>query len=326
MKKQEMKTITREQAVKMLAKKGIILPECNILENVPAIAEQKKDYISMIEFKFICSVNGIENEIVPDNSNTKKAEYSRMGIIYKGSKILSPIGYIAELLKAGNDKTGKAVFTFSLLPGTMLYEIIINGIIELVKGTCCCNCPGCYAKTGRYNCDNVLQSMGINTYLVNNYPEFVQAAINAQLASAIRGEVRIHAAGDFNTNNPEQYANMWLEIAKKNNTFRFWTYTKVTRFETLFDGLKNANIVKSIIPSIGFNFGHCDYIINAYYTLKAMGKSVYICKCGIDRNQHCEKCGVCATYEYVLFLEHSTDYKAELDPLYDKFVDLVNNQ
>jgi hypothetical protein len=154
----------------------------------------------------------------------------------------------------------------------------------------------------------------------------VKACINAQLEYIGRGEIRIHAAGDFNTKNPDIYAEMWHDIAKKNNTFRFWTYTKVKRFETLFDGLKNANIVKSVIPGIGFNFGHCDYIINAYYTLKELGKKVYICKCGIDKNQHCERCGVCATYEYVLFLEHSTDYKPEQDPLFDKFIELVNNQ
>lgn len=90
--------------------------------------------------------------------------------------------------------------------------------------------------------------------------------------------------------------------------------------------MKNANIVKSVIPGIGFNFGHCDYIINAYYTLKELGKSVYICKCGIDKNQHCERCGVCATYEYVLFIEHSTGYNAEKDPLYNKLCEIVNNQ
>jgi len=148
----------------------------------------------------------------------------------------------------------------------------------------------------------------------------------AQLEYIGRGEIRIHAAGDFNTKDPESYARMWYDIAKKNNSFRFWTYTKVKQFETLFDNLKNANIVKSVIPGIGFNFGTCEYIINAYYTLQEMNESVYICKCGIDKMQHCEKCGVCATYKYVLFVEHSTSYKAEKDPLYAKLCEIVNNQ
>ena len=257
---------------------------------------------------------------------TKRETYKKYGIEFKSDKVLSPVGWIPELLKEGNGKTGKNVLTFSVLPGTCEYEIVINGIIQAVKGTCICDCIGCYAKTGRYNCDNVTHSLGINTYLVNNYPDFVKACISAQLEYAGRGEVRIHAAGDFNTLDPDTYANMWYEIAKKFTSFRFWTYTKIKRFESLFDGLKNANIVKSVIPGIGFNFGHCDYIINAYYTLREMGKSVYICKCGIDKTQHCERCGVCATYDYVLFLEHSTGYKAEKDPLYGKLCELVNNQ
>ena len=257
---------------------------------------------------------------------TKKEVYEKYDIQFNNDKILSPIGFTPELLKQGNDKTGKAVYTFSVLPGNGDYTVTINGKKQTIKGTCVCTCSGCYAMTGRYNCDNVVNSMAVNTYLVNYHIDFVYRAIMAQLEYIGRGEVRIHAAGDFNTINSKQYANMWLDIAKKNNSFRFWTYTKMKQYETLFDNLKNANIVKSVIPGIGFNFGHCDYIINAYYTLKDLGQSVYICRCGIDKNQHCERCGVCATYKYVLFIEHSTEYKAEKDPLYKKLIDIINNQ
>lgn len=258
---------------------------------------------------------------------SKKQVYASYGIEFtKDGKIVSPIGKICELLKEGNSKTGKQVYTFSILPGTAEYTIDINGKDYTVKGTCICDCNGCYAKTGHYNHDNTIRSMAINTYLVNNHIDFVKACIMAQLENIGRGEIRIHAAGDFNTGNPEQYVAMWFEIAKKFNSFRFWTYTKVKRFETLFDNLKNANIVKSVIPGIGLNFGKCEYIINAYYTLLDMEQSVYICKCGIDKEQHCEKCGVCATYKYVLFIEHSTGYNAEKDPLYSKLCEIVNNQ
>lgn len=257
---------------------------------------------------------------------TKKAIYAKHGIEFSSDKIASPIGLISELLKEGNGKTGKQVYTFSMLPGTGEYTFEKDNVQYTVKGTCACDCNGCYAKTGRYNCDNVITSMAVNTYLVNNHIDFVKACIMAQLEYIGRGEIRIHAAGDFKTVNPDLYANMWYEIAKKNNAFRFWTYTKIKQYESLFDTLKNANIVKSVIPGIGFNFGTCEYIINAYYTLKELGKSVYICKCGIDKNQHCERCGVCATYEYVLFVEHSTGYNAEKDPLFSKLVEIVNNQ
>lgn len=257
---------------------------------------------------------------------TKKEVYAKYGIEFKNGKILSPLGWICEPLKEGNDKTGKAVYTFSLLPGNFDYTVEINGKVYVICGTCVCKCKGCYAMTGHYNHDNTIRSMAINTYLVNYHIDFVYRCIMAQLEYIGRGEIRIHAAGDFNTVNSEQYANMWYQIAKKNNSFRFWTYTKVKKYETLFDELKNANIVKSVIPGIGFNFGHCNYIINAYYTLKDLGESVYICRCGIDKNQHCENCGVCATYKYVLFIEHSMEYKAEKDPLFEKLVNIINNQ
>ena len=259
-------------------------------------------------------------------NKSKKAIYAAHGIEFKDGKILSPYGWTSELLKEGNSKTGKAVYTFSILPGTEIYAINIAGTIVYVKGTCICDCVGCYAKTGFYRMENVKNSLGLNTLLVNDHIDFVKNAIAAQLECLGRGEIRIHAAGDFNTANPDQYASMWLELATAFPAFRFWTYTKIKRFEGLFDGLKNANIVKSVIPHLGVNFGHCDYVINAYYTLLSMGCSVYICKCGIDKNQHCERCGVCATYDFVLFLEHSTSYKAENDPLFDKLCEIVNNQ
>lgn len=257
---------------------------------------------------------------------TKKEVYAAHGIQFGNGKIISPIGPVAELLKEGNTKTGKAVYTFSVLPGTAVYKLTIGGASVDVKGTCVCDCIGCYAMTGNYRFSGVVKSMAINTWLVNNCIDFVRNAIAAQLETIGRGEIRIHAAGDFNTENPEAYSGMWLDIARAFPSFRFWTYTKVRKYETLFDGLKNANVVKSIIPHVGINFGHCDYIINAYYTLLSMGASVYICKCGIDKNQHCEKCGVCTAYDYVLFVEHSTAYKAEEDPLFPALCEIVNNQ
>ena len=257
---------------------------------------------------------------------TKKAIYAKHGIEFKNGKIVSPIGNICELLKEGNDKTGKLVLTFSLLPGTGTFEIDINNKHFSVKGTCVCCCKGCYAMTGHYRQSSAIKSMVINTFLVNYHIDFVKACIAAQLEYMEQGEVRIHAAGDFNTENSENYATMWHDIASEYKTFIFWTYTKIKKYENLFDDLGNANIVKFVIPGIGVNYGHCDYIINAYFTLKAAGKKVYICKCGIDKNQHCENCKVCATYEYVLFIEHSTGYNAEKDPMYNKLVEIINNQ
>ena len=244
---------------------------------------------------------------------TKRQYYAMFGIVYADGKITDPDGRaINELLKEGNSKTGKHVLTWSLPAGS--------------AGTCICDCPGCYAKTGFYKASSVKECLARNLYYVNKYPLFVKHAIIAQVLASGAKEVRIHASGDFNTANPRAYATMWKEIASACPDASFWTYTKMEELENMFDGMDNANIVKSIIPGRGVNYGHCDYVIRLYEILTAAGENVFICRCGIDKNQHCENCGHCATSKYVLFLEHSTDYKAEKDPLYPVLCDIVNAQ
>lgn len=242
----------------------------------------------------------------------KKQIYAKHGIEYVNGKIIYHGQPIAELLKEGNSKTGKRVYTWSMLPGK--------------EGTCVCSCEGCYAMTGFYQMPSVKAALQQNTDIVNNDIEFFYSAISAQLETIGSGEIRIHAAGDFNTKNPTEYAYTWQRIAKENPSFLFWTYTKVSQFENLFDDIHNANIVKSVINGIGYNFGHCDYIINVYKKLKAAGANVYICRCGIDKSQHCENCKHCATADFVLFIEHSTAYKAESDPAFEELKAIINAQ
>ena len=246
------------------------------------------------------------------NVNSKRAIYAKYGIKYSAGKILYNGEWIAELLKAGNSKTGKRVWTWSTLPGK--------------NGTCVCDCKGCYAQTGFYRMPGVIKSLELNTAIVNNDIAFFYSAVSAQLETIGSGEVRIHAAGDFNTRNPDEYAETWKRIVKENPSFLFWTYTKIKKFESLFDDTENGNIVKSIIDGVGYNFGHCDYIIRVYDMLKKAGKSVYICRCGIDKNQHCENCKHCATSEFVLFIEHSTSYNAEKDPRFNELKAIIDAQ
>lgn len=152
---------------------------------------------------------------------SKKEIFGKYGIEYRDGKILSPIGWIKPLLKEGNSKTGKAVLTWSMLPGNGHVTIAINGKPYTVYGTCVCNCVGCYAQTGFYKMSSVIRSLAINTYLVNNFSGFVKNAIMAQLETMGRGEIRIHASGDFNTEKPNEYSALWHEIAKDFPSFRF---------------------------------------------------------------------------------------------------------
>lgn len=279
---------------------------------------------------------------------TKKDIYAGFGIEYKNGKINAPaFGLINPLLKNGNKKIGKGVYHFSTLPTNSLFfacgplsaavlesaKDFCDGRVRLnisaesgVRGTCSCTCKdpftgeiSCYATTGRYVFDNVRASLMRNTILARHFMGFVYNAISAQIIADRIKTVRIHAAGDFFSHG---YGMMWRRIAHENPSVIFWTYTKVRDYETIFDGLENANIVKSLISHNGktvFNFGHAKEIAALYWSLKSAGEDVHFCACGIpgfdvDGKIHCNNCPACATCKYVLFLEHSTTYNAAQDP------------
>lgn len=235
-----------------------------------------------------------------------------------GARIVSPIGNIMPVLKDGNTKTGKRVKTFSVMPTNKVFDTAFGKVC----GTCPFHCEKCYATKGKYNCDNVINSNAINTILARDYLEFLDSAIRAQLDTLPGVDIRIHAAGDFFN---KEYAEMWRGIVADYPNNNFWTYTK-SEYENTFAGLENGNIVKSLLPGIGFNFGHIDYILRAYVELVARGESPYICRCTFDKKQHCENCRGCINNKYVLFVEHSTEYKAEKDPLFSVACAIVDMQ
>lgn len=237
----------------------------------------------------------------------KKSEiYAKYGIEYKGGKIITPIGPMNELLKAGNSKVGKSVKTWSMN-----------------QTTCACHCKGCYGDTGFYRMANVKKSLDMNTKLATEHLEFFERAIRAQLETLADGtEIRIHALGDFFS---LEYVMVWHNIARDFSKLIFWTYTKRAEYEASFDDLDNANIVKSMVNG-QYNFGHCDHVMKMYEDLKKAGEKVHICRCGVDDNQHCAGCHECSISKYVLFIEHSTEYKAKDDPLFKELEAVINNQ
>lgn len=259
---------------------------------------------------------------------SKKEIYAAYGIKFEYGKIEAPeFGFIPPLLINGNEKIGHGCYHFSTLPTNQLFEVIINDRNYTIPGTCPCHCKGCYATKGNYNYPDIKIGLAIKTILVRKYPEFVIAAINAQIKADRVELLRIHASGDFDITNVEcSEIDIWRNIAINNPNVKIWSYTKVKNAEDAFDDIANINIVKSIIPGCGFNFGHCDYILNTFKKLKANNESVYICRCGIDKNQHCVNCTGCSKNKYVLFVEHSTGYKAEKDPLFNELKDIIEKQ
>lgn len=255
---------------------------------------------------------------------SKKAIYAEYGIKYANGKILAPVfGWINPLLLDGNAKLGKGVWTWSTLPSNKAFTVEINGHVFNVVGTCPCNCAGCYAQTGFYNMPSVKQSNAVKTVLARDHMDFVKRAIIAQIHADNILLCRIHASGDFFN---AEYINAWRDIVNASPLCTFWTYTKNASAENAFADCKNINIVKSVIHGYGFNFGKCEYILRVYKALKAMNKDVYICRCGVDKNQHCINCKGCSKNEYVLFIEHSTGYVAENDPLFAEITKIIDAQ
>lgn len=238
---------------------------------------------------------------------TKAMIYKEYGICYnpKTQKIATPCGMSRELLRKGNKKIGKNVFQWSM-----------------TTETCVCKCKDCYGEKGCYCFPSVKKTLAMNTDIATSHLEFFKNAIMAQCATFKDGtEIRIHVVGDFFS---KAYVNAWREIIAMYPNLVFWTYTK-TKYVNAFDDLPNANIVKSLVNG-KLNFGKCAHVLALYDELTKAGKSVHICKCGVDENQHCEGCHKCSISEYVLFLEHSTNYKSMDDELFTEFCDVVNNQ
>ena len=264
---------------------------------------------------------------------SKKEIYARYGIMYKSGKIYTKrFGWINPLLVNGNEKIGIGCYHFSTLPTNRTFEIEINGKTETVQGTCKCTCvnektgkTACYATKGNYNYTSVKVALAKRTILCYENLLFVENAIKAQLEADNIKLCRIHAAGDFFS---IEYAEMWRRIVESFPDVTFWTYTKNKECERVFNGLTNGNIVKSFLPNGKINFGHCDHVMNMYNLLKASGKKVHICFCGIEKYagipaKHCTDCHSCAECDYVLFIEHSTDYKAADDPLFPELVKMI---
>lgn len=264
---------------------------------------------------------------------------------------------IVPVLKNGNTKIGRGVWQFSITAGNapLSREVvaeIIRGIADRFNadagkleklrtecgGTCGMNCPHCYAQVGHYTHNNVAVCLGRHTYLARFALEWLRRAIAAQIIADNIAMCRIHVAGDFFGC---EYAAMWLDIIRMYPDTIFWTYTKQNGRPEMDSTLQaiaaasNANIVDSIVEVGGksfMNFGTAGDVMKLYRLLKAAGKSVYICKCGLDVTgvdavAHCNRCNHCFTCQFVLFLKHSDDsYNALQDPDFPAFCELVRSQ
>lgn len=225
----------------------------------------------------------------------------------------------------GNEKIGKGIWHASTLPTNENITVTMpDGSTTCEKGTCPVKCEGCYGTKGNYRFNGVKYALLMRTRFLRLHTDIYFNVCRYQIIVENIKYIRVHATGDFIQNE----AAGWKKIFESMPDIKGWTYTKcdITGDIAALNSLDNFNIVNSIIKGCGFNFGHIDYILSAYEKLAAAGDTPYICRCGIDKNQHCSNCTGCSRNKYVLFIEHSTDYKAAADPLYDRIKALIESQ
>lgn len=272
----------------------------------------------------------------------KKADvYKKYGIEYKNGKILSPFNtWIPELIPVGtNTKIGNAG-TWSIYHGNETHNIdefgpatktvLLDAGAESVTGSCPCHCKGCYCDAGRYRFDAIKAGNIRKLLIARMYPDFMVRAISAQIIADGIGQLRIHAAGDFFS---EDYVDAWIKIITGAPLVKFWTYTKYEYAVNAFDGIKNISVVPSMTPA-GINFGTCAELIERRAELIAAGYRVHVCACGTEYEKHCSDCktgckAIGQTCDYVLFIKHSTpDYKAgKKDPAeFDAVKTIIKSQ
>ena len=257
---------------------------------------------------------------------SKKAFFATYGIEYraKDQKILAPWGQWVRLPLTWGSKTH--CFSWSTLAGTKQWEVTFNGEKTVMKGTCPMQCAHCYGCAGRYAMASVYNANAWRTYAARYFPEWLEKAITAQINWGRNGRalafVRVHITGDFFS---AEYVEMWKRIKEACPNTRMWAYTKNKAAEDAFDDVEGFNIVKSLVPGFGLNYGHIDYVLKVYRALRAAGIETHICRCCIDGNQHCDTCRACQDLRHVLFVEHGSDYKAAADPLYGELVEVVES-
>lgn len=214
--------------------------------------------------------------------NLKKQSSTRRHAVRYGGEII----YISDPLKFGNHKLSKEIAVFDLLA--------VHSCTNCKA--CARDCYALKAQRARYE---VWDSRAVHTYLARHDLVTLRSLIVSQMrARNFKAKiVRIHSAGDFLS---QEYFDMWKEIAREFRGIAFYTYTKAPLD---FGGLpSNFNIVRSVLPDGGINFGSEEYVKE-----KARKFNAVICpygtpagdgvRCGVD-------CTLCLKEKYVLFYKH----------------------
>jgi hypothetical protein len=210
-------------------------------------------------------------------------------MIAKSLKVICPKLNLNRMVY-GNFKLARSILIFDTTAGT--------------AGTCSCDCKGCYAKKPQNRFPMTRLFRAVNTYLVKNNIELLEYLLVEQIKKSKKiSAVRLHSSGDFCS---QEYIDMWDRIIKQFPEIKFYTYTKVDRFDfTGIESNSNFNLIPSVVECDGkrvFNFGDEEHIE------KLLSNGFFLCPAtikGVDEKGMCgNECKFCQTHKTVCFNIH----------------------
>lgn len=186
----------------------------------------------------------------------------------------------------------------------------------------CKNCEKCklfcYAMKDFWK-PEVISKWSINSFLAIHALEWLKDEINFEIAHYNVKYQRIHAAGDFPS---QEYIDMWTRICEENKNVFFWYYTKENNvFDfTQLENLPNVNAIPSFLPNGKMNFGEKPFIEevkklfsfaevaicpNGFIEEEVLDKKSGKMKIKKAKIQCIRQCKYCITHKFVAFLYHN---------------------
>lgn len=205
----------------------------------------------------------------------------------------------------GNQKVGKGVWCFNLLPGSKPMSNSTRGQLTNISGTCngCCDgCEGkCYAvRDGKLHHNACIPAWSKNTLIMRNDIESMFTQLKNGLIQKKAKVLRWHSAGEIES---FDYLLHMVKLAVEMPNVQFYCYTK--RFDLVSQYLNDfKKFPKNLVVNIsvwhdndkGYDFGKCNKFVYDDGTDPKIAKMRH-CP-AVDKNGHstgvkCADCGWC---------------------------------
>lgn len=207
-----------------------------------------------------------------------------------------------NILGGNNSKTGKILET-KKIPGRTL-TIESQGFE--ICGSCCCDCPGCYAKKSTaYHWNKLLDIEIITQRIINEAPEYFKSLIIKK--TTLERVFRFNESGDIET---LQELELYNEIAKARPHCIFLVYTE--RHDFVKEFIKTGQKAENLQIRLSFWFNgtkeDADRIneeregLPAFVACKDVEKAAEffkvpkVCPCSYNTKENkttCHECGAC---------------------------------